>query len=164
MNADSVAGNDLLYVPRDSADITLKDPGKWSAVNAFIDGEACLREQRGRIVARNSCRNPAFITLDARLAKSITFGDVQRLEVGLDVFNVGNLIDHDWGLVRSTTPKRDTWLPDGIRVGRVGQPSDSGREPSGAQASGCQCLAVEDPARDAILAAIGPSAALRAGR
>jgi hypothetical protein len=56
-------------------------------------------------MARNSCRNPAVITLDARLAKSITLGDVQRLEVGLDVFNVANLLDHDWGLARSTTAK-----------------------------------------------------------
>jgi len=105
VNADSVAGNDLFYVPRDSADISLTAPEKWSAINAYIDGEACLREQRGRIMARNSCRNPAVITLDARLAKSITLGDVQRLEVGLDVFNVANLLDHDWGLARSTTAK-----------------------------------------------------------
>ena len=105
VNADSVAGNDLFYVPRDSADISLTAPEKWSAINAYIDGEACLREQRGRIMARNSCRNPAVITLDVRLAKSITLGDVQGLEVGLDVFNVANLLDHDWGLARSTTAK-----------------------------------------------------------
>jgi hypothetical protein len=105
VNADSVSGNDLLYVPRDSADISLSKPTQWSAINAYIEGEACLRDQRGRVMARNSCRNPGFITLDARLAKTITLGDVQRLEVGLDVFNIANLIDRDWGLVRSTTPK-----------------------------------------------------------
>ena len=105
VNADSVSGNDLFYVPRDSTDISLTDPTQWSAINQFIASEACLREQRGRIMARNSCRNPAVITLDARLAKTLALGDVQRLEIGLDVFNVPNLLDHNWGLVRSTTAR-----------------------------------------------------------
>lgn len=34
-----------------------------------------------------------MISLDARLAKTLALGDVQRLEIGLDIFNVRNLIE-----------------------------------------------------------------------
>ncbi|MCC7133382.1 MAG: TonB-dependent receptor [Gemmatimonadales bacterium] len=102
-NADSVAGNDLLHVPADSTDISLTDPSKWAALAEFIASQPCLARQRGRIMARGSCRNPGFLTLDARLARRLTIRGIGTVELSADVFNLPNLIDGDWGLVRETT-------------------------------------------------------------
>jgi hypothetical protein len=54
-------------------------------------------------MSRNSCRNPAIVTLDARLAKILGERTGRGLEVGLDVFNLLNLLDRDWGLVREAS-------------------------------------------------------------
>jgi hypothetical protein len=99
-NAEGTSGNDLVYIPRDAHDITLVAPDSFPNLDAFIQQEACLRTQRGRVMSRNSCRNASVQTLDVRLAKS-----VRGLEISADVFNVPNLLDRNWGLVRETTNK-----------------------------------------------------------
>jgi hypothetical protein len=103
-NGDGVRPNDLFYVPRDSTDISLANPTLWPALDRFIEGEACLREQRGRIMARNSCRNPTVFTLDTRLAKTVALGSKQ-MELALDVFDLPNLLSRRWGLVRMTADR-----------------------------------------------------------
>ena len=100
-NGDSLA-NDLLYIPRDALDISLSNPAGYAALDDFIRSEACLQEQRGRIMARNSCRNPAVVSLDARVAKQLQLSRARRAEIGIDVFDLPNLIRHNWGLTRET--------------------------------------------------------------
>jgi hypothetical protein len=101
-NADSVATNDLAYIPRDSIDITLSNPRAYAAFDAFIDSEPCLRRQRGHIMTRNSCRNPSVYALDARVAKTLSIGH-QSVELSADLFNLPNMLNRDWGLVREST-------------------------------------------------------------
>jgi Carboxypeptidase regulatory-like domain len=104
-NADSVANNDLFYVPRDSADISLTNPGSYRALDRYISGEACLQRQRGRMMQRNSCRNPGFLTLDVRLARPITIRGLGTVELTADLFNLPNLIHGSWGLFRQTSDR-----------------------------------------------------------
>jgi hypothetical protein len=103
-NADGINVNDLFYVPRWATDISLTNPAQFADLNRFIESEPCLRRQRGRIMARNSCRNPAFATLDARLAEAVSLGG-RRVEVALDFFNVLNFLDGDWGRIREATAR-----------------------------------------------------------
>ena len=103
-NGDGIAGNDLAYVPRDSADITLTNPGAYGALDAYIEDSPCLRSQRGSIVARNTCRNPSVQAFDVRLAKR--FGVMRRAaELSVDVINLPNLLRGAWGQVRETTSR-----------------------------------------------------------
>jgi carboxypeptidase family protein/TonB-dependent receptor-like protein len=102
VSANNGSSNDLFYVPRDSADISLTTPERWGELDQYIESHACLRGQRGRIVARNSCRNPAVFTLDGRLAKTVSVGG-NRLEIGANIFNLPNLINHRWGFFRQAT-------------------------------------------------------------
>jgi carboxypeptidase family protein/TonB-dependent receptor-like protein len=95
---------DIVYVPLDSADITLVDPAQWARLNAVIEAEPCLRQQRGRILARNSCRNPWFGTLNARLSKAFPTASSQSVELVANVYNVPNLVNRRWGLYRVTAP------------------------------------------------------------
>ena len=97
-NADGTSGNDLAYIPRDARDISLVAPDSFAKLDAFIEQEPCLHAQRGHVMSRNSCRNASVQTLDGRLAKS-----VRGFEVSADIFNVPNLLDRNWGLVRETT-------------------------------------------------------------
>jgi hypothetical protein len=105
-NADSFRpddiSNDVLYVPRDAGDVTLLDPEEYAQLDRAIRDEPCLRSQRGRLLERNSCRDPWVHETSARLAKRFRLAGRQTLEVTADLFNVLNLVDGDWGVVRHT--------------------------------------------------------------
>ncbi len=101
--------NDVVYVPRNASDITLATPGDYAALDRFIQGEPCLREQRGRLTRRNSCRNPWINTTTARVSKALSIAHGQSLEVTADLFNVLNFLNGDWGLVRQSTDYFDNY-------------------------------------------------------
>jgi hypothetical protein len=95
--------NDIMYIPRDSSDITLATPSEWRVLNEFIESEPCLQTQRGRIMRRNTCRNPWTHLVDARLSHPIALPSGRTLGLMLDTFNVLNLLNAEWGVVRRTT-------------------------------------------------------------
>lgn len=101
-NGDGITTNDLVYVPRTPAEISLTSTTAWDSLNAFINREPCLRAQRGKLMERNSCRNPWINFVDLRFTKYIPTVSGQGLQISADVFNVLNLIDRDWGLIRET--------------------------------------------------------------
>ena len=107
VNADGIGAgqlkNDAVYVPRGRNDIQLQNPAAYDTLDAYINSEPCLQENRGRILPRNSCRPGWFGTLNARLTKTVPVRAGQSLEIGVDVFNVLNLIHRAWGQYRFTT-------------------------------------------------------------
>jgi len=120
LNADGTNANDPIYVPRNAADtseIALDGgpadlAGQQVAFERFIAGTACLRRQRGRIVARNSCRGPWVHTTNASVRQSLPAMWGHAASLQLDVFNVLNLLDRDWGLYR---------VPNAVLLRQVGQ-------------------------------------------
>ena len=60
----------------------------YDSLAAFIGSQECLRNQRGQIMERNSCRNPWINRLDARLQKVVPTFAGQTMILSLDVFNV----------------------------------------------------------------------------
>ncbi|MBK8249658.1 MAG: TonB-dependent receptor [Gemmatimonadetes bacterium] len=117
VNADGGTRNDLAYIPRDSTDITLSlpdstPPGRtrsnlFRELDAFISGERCLAENRGRIAPRNSCRNPASRVLDLRLTRAVAIPRARKLELDVDLFNALNALNRRWGIVRETSARED---------------------------------------------------------
>jgi len=102
-NADGVFGNDMIYIPNGPNDISLSNAADFDRLDAWLDGEECLVEQRGKVMERNSCRNPWTKFLDIRLATRInTFGS-QAMEISWDTFNFLNLLNDEWGLNRQTS-------------------------------------------------------------
>lgn len=124
LNADGSDLNDPIYVPRDAFDpheITFSGHSEragaddspsaraervsrqQAALERFIHRSPCLRRQRGRILGRNSCREPWSHTtiLSVRQAIPVAAG---ALDVELDLFNVLNLLDREWGLFRVAKP------------------------------------------------------------
>jgi hypothetical protein len=101
-NGDGRTTNDLLYVPSGPDDVILRN-GTWDQLNAFIEGDAALRDHRGQIVSRNAGRAPWSDGVDLRLAARIPTAKSVRFEVTADVLNVLNLLNSDWGVVDLAT-------------------------------------------------------------
>lgn len=129
LNADGVTGNDPIYIPRNAADTTeiqfagtpAEVAAQQGAFDAFIDGQDCLRRQRGRIMARNSCRSPWISLLNAAVRQSVSAGG-HAGAVELQVFNVLNLINPRWGRVELptlATPAVTTQVPLLSQVGQT---------------------------------------------
>jgi hypothetical protein len=95
--------NDMMYVPKDSADMHLANPAQWDTLNAFISSQSCLNSQRGQVMKRDSCRNPWRNFLNASLAWTLPQIKGQRLTITADVINLLHLISSDWGIIRTTS-------------------------------------------------------------
>ena len=95
-------GSHLLYVPTGAGDpLVTGDAAFLSDLNAFIDGKSCLNRQRGRISARNSCETGFTGILSMRLSQEVSLWSDKKLELILDIENLSNLINDDWGRVDS---------------------------------------------------------------
>ena len=105
---DHTKDNDPVYVPKDAGDITLADPADYPRLERIIQQEPCLQRQRGRLLQRNSCRQPWVSFLNARLTKVLPTARGQALELTADVFNLLNLVNGGWGLVRFTAGEPET--------------------------------------------------------
>ena len=75
-----------------------------AAFARFIDATPCLRRQRGRIAARNSCRGSWVNTSNASVRQSLPFVGGRGASIQLEVFNVLNLLDRSWGLLQVPNP------------------------------------------------------------
>lgn len=116
LNADGLQGNDPLYVPLDATDpneirfqaATFNDvpytPAQQAqAFEQFIRESNCLSEHRGRILERNTCRNGWVNFVDVSLRQSVPTFRGQNFSLQLDVFNFLNLLNEDWGQLRTAS-------------------------------------------------------------
>src|SRR5690606_4498584 len=71
------------------------------AFYSFIEGAECLREQRGQIMERNSCRSPFHNQVDLAVEQAIPTFRGQNLTLRVDVINFLNLVNEDWGVLES---------------------------------------------------------------
>jgi hypothetical protein len=62
-----------------------------------------LEKYRGRIVPRNSHRSPWLSVLDLRLQQELPIWGKMRGAVTLDVENLANMINKDWGRLRQVS-------------------------------------------------------------
>ncbi|MEJ8803042.1 TonB-dependent receptor [Pontibacter sp. H249] len=112
LNNDGNRGNDLMYVPRDRSEINLVDlksngvvtataDEQWAALDAFIADDDYLNSRRGQYTERHGARMPWTHQFDLRLLQDFYVkgdnGKSHTLQITFDVFNVGNLINKDWG-------------------------------------------------------------------
>ena len=112
-NADGQSQNDLVYVPKDAHDpneilfrgynspagsaAQLEAAAEADAFDRFIDRVPCLRKSRGRILGRNTCRNPWQNDVDVSVGQNLRAFGQQNLQLRLDVINFANLLNKRWG-------------------------------------------------------------------
>ena len=118
LNGDGV-GNDLVYIPNNTTDpneIIFVASGattvaaQQASFEEFISSNACLNNQRGRIMEAGSCVEPWRNTVNVSVRQSLgalglgtvlNTSALNRLTLQLDVFNLANFINRDWGAIRT---------------------------------------------------------------
>jgi hypothetical protein len=93
-NADGQSFNDRAPISRN---LLFASPTHAANFDLLLEKWDCLEEQLESIAKRNSCRGPWWHSLDLRLSKEISTWRGQRAELLLDVFNVLNGLNSDWG-------------------------------------------------------------------
>lgn len=107
VNGDGMAGNDLIYIPRNANDpneILFQDiPGGLTAAQqaqafeAFIQQDDYLSSHRGEIAERFGAVNPWYSNIDLKILQDLKF-DFGTFQLSLDVLNFANMLNSDWGV------------------------------------------------------------------
>ncbi len=117
VNGDGQGGNDLMYIPNDANDISLESfvdangrtisaAEQWAGLDEFINQDDYLKKHRGEIADRFGAVNPWFSNIDLRVMQDFDFnvrGKKQTLQISLDIQNVANLLNSDWGVRKIAT-------------------------------------------------------------
>ena len=126
LNGDGVGNNDLMYVPRNKNEILLINQTlfsgtpqqtiytadqQWVDLDNYINQDKYLSKHRGDYAERNGAVAPWVAFVDARLLQDV-FTNIGKnrntLQFSLDVFNIGNLLNSNWGV--SQSPQRASLL------------------------------------------------------
>jgi len=120
LNGDGGSFNDLIYIPRNTSEMnfevytasgrTFTAAEQATAWEAYINQDPYLSEHRGEYAERGAVFLPQHLRADLRITQEL-FKDLggkrNSLQLRLDILNVGNLINKDWGLSKrlvSNTP------------------------------------------------------------
>jgi len=113
VNGDaSPSNNDLIYIPRNQSEIILSETDangnlfasaavQWQALDAFIKQDSYLSSHRGQIAERFGGVNPWYSNIDLRIMQDFSFNtgtSKQTFQANLDILNVANLLNSDWGV------------------------------------------------------------------
>ncbi len=125
LNGDGNSGNDLIYIPKTSTDINLVKVGSgglgtgtagvtdirtaaqiWSQLDGFMSNSTYLNTHRGGYAGRNAAINPYYGRMDINITQDFKIKiakDYHTFKLSYDIINVGNYINRDWGLIKTTT-------------------------------------------------------------
>ncbi|HEX3768466.1 MAG TPA: TonB-dependent receptor, partial [Puia sp.] len=114
LNNDAQTSNDLLYIPTvadyqsgkyvtaGGGGLDTRTPDQvWYQINAFIQQDKYLNSRRGKYAERNAVIFPWYNRVDANVSQDfyIKAGkNTHTLRFSVDIVNVGNLINKDWGI------------------------------------------------------------------
>jgi hypothetical protein len=108
----------LPYIPKNQGDINLADvkdgsgnvvysaAQQWTDLSNFIDGDKYLSTRKGQYAERNGLTTPWNHQLDMKIMHEFKLSKTNKfrtLQISLDVFNVLNLLNNDWGHVNFVT-------------------------------------------------------------
>lgn len=112
LNSDGRFGNDLIYVPANLNEIHFIDrvnsagavvetaAQQAQAFMDFIDNDKYLSRRKGKYAERNGGTTPWEHVVNARIAQDfyVMVGNKKHdLQITLDMFNLTNLLNKDWG-------------------------------------------------------------------
>jgi len=123
MNGDGANGNDLIYIPVNTSemtfvsnrvivgkDTTIYTPAQQAAAwDSFIKQDPYLSQHRGQYAERNAVFLPMVYRVDMSISQDVgrsVAGRPNRLQVRLDILNVTNLLDRSWGVSQTFVTTR----------------------------------------------------------
>lgn len=108
MNGDGVFGNDLLFVPNNARELRFLPLGtgenaisafdQQEAFNAYIDQDRYLSSRRNGYTERNGALLPWVFRADFSQIVEMEVFAKNKLQFRVDIFNVGNLLNNNWGV------------------------------------------------------------------
>jgi hypothetical protein len=111
MNGDSIAQNDLIYVPRDTSEMnfatftaggrTFTAEEQAAAFERYIQQDDYLRTRRGLYAERNAAVLPMLRRADLTITQEIfrnVAGRRNGFEIRADFLNFGNFLNSKWGV------------------------------------------------------------------
>ncbi|EAY26844.1 Oar protein, putative [Microscilla marina ATCC 23134] len=109
----------LIYVPRNASEINLVDitddnnnvtktaAQQWTELDSFIESDKYLSTRRGQYAERNMNRAPFLSFIDLRFLQEFYVktakGHKNILQFTLDIFNWGNMLNSEWGQLRTVS-------------------------------------------------------------
>ncbi|MFZ1704133.1 MAG: carboxypeptidase regulatory-like domain-containing protein [Saprospiraceae bacterium] len=113
-NRDGI-NSDLIYIPQDASQITFTDiisggnvlfsaEQQSDAFFAYVDQDPYLSENKGKYAERNGALIPWRNRFDLRILQDIFTnigGKKHTLQLSVDILNVGNLINSNWGIIQT---------------------------------------------------------------
>lgn len=136
-NADGSTANDLVYIPKSTTDANeilftgYNVPAQAANVTAqqqaferFINNRECLKNQRGQIQSRMTCRAPWRDLYNVSLRQSIPSIQGHAVSVAVDIFNFANLVNSKWGQQKSVV---QPGLPGVQLLTRTGVATQNGK-------------------------------------
>ncbi len=136
-NADGSTSNDLMYIPASTTNANeilftgynvpaqaANVAAQQQAFESYINSVECLKNQRGRIMDRMSCRAPWRDLYNVSIRQSIPSVRGHSLSATVDIFNFANLVNSKWGQQKEVV---SPGLP-GVRVlSRTGIATQDGK-------------------------------------
>ena len=111
INNDGSGTNDLIYIPT-SAEISsmiFSGAGQGAAFDTFISQDDYLSTRRGQYAERYGALSPWRGKWDMKFMQDYNFkpssgsDKTNTIQFSIDVLNIGNLLNSDWGLVQVPT-------------------------------------------------------------
>ncbi|WP_027379170.1 TonB-dependent receptor [Chryseobacterium daeguense] len=95
VNGDFVDSNDLAYIFPNLTQTLIDNPEVGSALKNYIT------DYNNQIAERNGGKNGFYGVWDVRVAKKFKFEKIGAFELSVDIFNVANLLNREWGVNKS---------------------------------------------------------------
>ena len=103
INGDGIK-NDLMYIPRNDSEINFVSDADRQAFWKFVEQDKYLKNHKGEYAEAYSARAPFIHRFDFRWAHDfdVKIGNTRnRLQLSLDIMNVGNLFNSKWGVAKN---------------------------------------------------------------
>ena len=92
--------NDLLYIPAGPGDVAFGSAAEEAAFWEFVNNNEYLRSHLGEVAERNAEFDGWVHNFDVRVSQELPgFFAGNKAEIWLDILNIGNMIDKDWGVI-----------------------------------------------------------------
>ena len=103
VNGDGIK-NDLMYIPKDDYEIQFASDADRQAFWQFVEQDKYLKNHKGEYAEAYGARAPFVHRFDFRWAHDfdVKIGNtLNRLQLSVDIMNVGNLFNSKWGVAKN---------------------------------------------------------------
>jgi hypothetical protein len=88
---------DLTTTANGVTTVTRTAAQEWADFQSFINNNPKLKNNMGKVIARNGDRTPWESHFDLKVAEDFYFYKQHKIQIAIDILNVSNLLNKNWG-------------------------------------------------------------------